>query len=161
MTDGHYTKYSEYYDIDITKTASLSGSTSPQFGYKYVHQNPNLDPITNSPYISLINVHANRYEHNESIPLGKPFVSNIHPSTPVTKDTSHLLWTFHIFPTEELKDNSITPATILTILANDDASRFNTSLNEKNVSIISVYKLMAEQTVLLQTTVTVCIYTGT
>jgi len=140
MNDEHYTKYSVYSDIDIMRTAFLSGSASPQFGYKYVQQNPNPDPITKSPYIIVINVYAHEYKHDENMPKGKQFVSNIHLSTSVAKDTSHLLWTSHIFPKEELKDNSITSAIILTLLENNNASCFNAPLN-KNLSCLHHFHL--------------------
>ena len=62
--------------------------------------------------------------------VGTPCVSYHHRTPPpIVKDTSHLLWTSHIFPARELPDNSISPATILTILANDNATRFTNPID--------------------------------
>ena len=60
------------------------------------------------------------------------YVSDFDSSPPpIAPDTSHLLWSSHMFTTSELEDNSITPATILTLLTEDDSSWFTPPIYNK------------------------------
>ena len=109
--------------MDITATASLSNSASPKFVYNYAPQKPDPKPPPHTPTIHVVDLHPYEYKYNESMPVDKIFTIDVQYTVPsIVPDTSHLLWTFHIIPTEELVDNSINPATIITLLAKDDAS---------------------------------------
>ena len=92
MNDEHYTKYSEYSEIYITIVASLSGSASPQFRYKYAPLHLDHKPPPISPYIHIVDVYAHEYEHNERMTVGTPYISNHnHIPPPIVKNTNYHL----------------------------------------------------------------------
>ena len=49
------------------------------------------------------------------------------------QDTSHLLWDTFMFPSSELDDRSISPATILQLLAKHDATTFTTPISHSSI----------------------------
>ena len=74
-------------------------------------------------------VDATEGNHDKSIPVGVTWSKDAHP-TPydVAPDTSYLLWNTCMLPSEDTDLHSISPATILTLLTEDNESRFSTPI---------------------------------
>jgi len=76
-------------------------------------------------------VHHNEWTRDEAHPFGVTWNEDTnYPTYDVTTDTNHLLWNTFMFPTEDMDMTFITPATILTMLAEDDESRFTVPITK-------------------------------
>ena len=136
INDEHISKYGDYSDVDITNAASLGNSTTPPFEYEFGPPPPEPEPPPSTPHIRIVDVHPHEYSRDEQMPPGTPYIDDLLPDPPpLVTNTNHLLCTSYIFPTSKLLDNSITPATILTLLTNDDSSRFTSPITNKFLAL--------------------------
>ena len=128
FNDDNYQKSSNYSDINICHAASPDSNASPGFSYDFSPRQPEPEPPLAPPPIWVTEVLEHRCSCDKSIPKGTLYLS--YNSTPphIPLDKSHLLWISHIFPTSELEDNSISPATILKLLDLGDATRFTSPI---------------------------------
>ena len=136
INDEHISKYGDYSDVDITNAASLGDSATPHFAYEFGPPPPEPEPPPSTLHIHIVDVHPHEYSRDEQMPPGTPYIDDLLPDPPLhVPNTDHLMWTSYIFPTSDLFDNSITPATILTLLANDDSSRFTSPITDKFLAL--------------------------
>ena len=132
LDDENYEKYHSYSDINISSATLLGTSASPPHVYNCIlpHLAPKPPPDFSS--IRITHVPTHKYLHDEGIPVGKSFTSNTDKPPPAhIPDISHILWTLRIIPTSGLQDFSISPSTIITLLAKDDSSRLSILLTNK------------------------------
>ena len=63
------------------------------------------------------------------MPVGTTRSEDTHPPPyEAVNENSHLLWDTFMFPSEDVALHSVSPATIITLLAEDDTSRFSTPI---------------------------------
>ena len=87
---------------------------------------PPSEPPPTIRHTTMQDVHPDEWLHDESMPVGTTWNEDAHPPHyEVVPDTSHLLWDTFMFLSEDLALHSVTPAIILTLLAEDDASRLS------------------------------------
>ena len=88
-----------------------------------------LPPSINQTFLQ--DVHHNEWTRDEAHPVGVTWNKDTNPPPyEVTPTTNHLLWNTFMLPTEDKDMQSITPATILTILAEDDESSFTVPITK-------------------------------
>ena len=135
MNDEEYCKYGSYSEIMICY-ALLGNNVSPSMTYNYAPPQLDLEPPPRFLSIFITKVQPYKCNHYKSMPTGTPFISNINAEkTSIPLDIFHLLWRSYIFPSFNLINNTITPSIILTLLANNDTSRFNTPINKNFISL--------------------------
>ena len=132
LDDETYQKYDTYSDINIIRTASFSASTIPDKLRTLDGLLPPPQPPP-SPGIQVSDVPEQEYLQDEHRAIGRSVIcldeGNPQPTT-TSPDTSHLLWDSPMFPTSELAERSISPSTILALLATDDSTNFTVPVTQ-------------------------------
>ena len=127
LDDEMYQKYDTYSDVNIIPTASFSTSNIPDKlrTLDVLLPPPQPPPL---PHIQVSDVPEQEYLQDENRAIGRSVIclddGESQPTTNLSPDTSHLLWDSPIFPTSELAERSISPSTILALLATDDTTNF-------------------------------------
>jgi len=134
INDDDYDKYSGYSEINGTQTASLGESHSIPPIKMMTHPQPTPEPPPSHPTVRLITVEdviEYQYKYNEQFHVGITYTELQTDTKPPQTDLSHLLRDTSMFPTSELEEWSISPATILTMLAQEDALHFSCKITKK------------------------------
>ena len=127
-------KYSHISDIDINLTANIDSSNIlPLVRHLDENElNPEPPPTPTPQAIQVENVSELECKYDAQFPVGESFHAHITcpaAERPATIDNSHHLWDIFMFPAHEQDDRSISPATILQLLATYDATTFTTPLS--------------------------------
>ena len=104
---------------------SSTHSHGPESTTEDYSPGPEPEPPPDNPQIHVCDVPPWEYVHDTFQPTGVSFTSNESSPPPSSiQDQSHLLWDTFMFPSEEVEDRTISPATILKILAMHDETTF-------------------------------------
>ena len=145
LNDETYQKYDTYSDISKIPTATVSMDDIPN---RLRTLDVLLPPpeITHHPHLHTYDIPEEEYTRYEQMAIGHFVIcteEEAHPTPYTTPDTSHLLWESPMFPTSDLEERSISPTTILTILASDNKNMFTHPLTETQLSV-SQFRLQAD-----------------
>ena len=134
LNDEHMAKYSHISDIDITNAASLGDCNMPSSVRHLEEMEPDPEPPPSPTPIVVEEVSQLECEYDALYAVGERFpeFDKCQYQAP-PQDTSHLLWDTFMFPSSELDDRSISPATILQLLAKHDATTFTTPISHSSI----------------------------
>ena len=121
LNDEHYTKYGSYSDINVTTPAILHTSAMPVTSDQITTPLPPPEP---PPLHHVEEVHLQDWMEAESKQIGDSYYSPDLPTTNATTDDSIVDWDTLMFPLSDLHLHTYSPATILTLLARHDSTRF-------------------------------------
>ena len=125
LDDDTYSKYSAYSNMNICQAANLGHSDVGQFTMEPPRPPPPPEPPLSINHTHVQDVHHNEWTCDEAHLVDVTWSEDTNPPPyEVTPHTNHLLWNTFMFPNEDMDMHSITPATILTMLAENDESRF-------------------------------------
>ena len=134
LNDEHMAKYSHISDIDITNAASLKDCNIPSSIRHLEEMEPDPEPPPSPTPVVVEEVSQLECEYDAIYAVGERFPEfDESQDQEPPQDTSHLLWDTFMFPSSELDDKSISPATILQLLAKHDATTFTTPISHSSI----------------------------
>ena len=127
-------RYSHISDVNIIHAASFTNCDTPPSVEPRGNEPPESRPPPHPPDIQVHDVSEYECAYDSIYPVGVAFqafdtcpVDDIDPP-----DNSHYFWDTHMFPSHELEDRSISPSTILQLLAKHDATHFTKKVTRRS-----------------------------